>query len=225
MGYRDDRIVLKERVEQLEQQAAQSVSRLDAAELRAALKDVQSRLDDERSAVADLLDRLDVKLGRVRRKPRRRWFVAVAVLLLVAGASAGLYLFLVPSYHWERGVHVQSHFEGAANAVRHVPPRREVDVELYRLMSELDGCLSEGDSADVTVEALFEGRNGALREVSVRNNSEHSGSAVNFGCIEQTFEAVGVPPFRAGSFMYQLTLRWTDGHLQVPQIWQRYGVL
>lgn len=214
MTYRDDRDALRERIEQLEKKIASAVSPAELAAVRAELASAKSRIDSEREALDALLDRLGA--APPKRSRRGLLFAAVALLVLAAGAGAGFAL-----------VHVdgETSYEGAPSAVRARPVRREIDVELARLMPDLDGCLPEGDHARIQVDLIFEGRDGAIREISHFNVSESDSYPMSTPeCLTSVLQGVGTAPFRAPSYRYSVTLEWTDEGLERPALWDRYDL-
>jgi hypothetical protein len=103
--------------------------------------------------------------------------------------------------------------------------RREIDREVARLMPDLDGCMPEGNDARIQVEMIFEGRDGALREITPRNISEHdSYPPYTAECLEGVLQGVGAAPFSASSYRYHLTLEWSGGRLRTPPLWDRYDL-
>lgn len=213
MSYRDDRDALRERIEQLERKAAMAVSPAELAAIRDELAAAKDRIDAEREA-------LDALLGRLGGEPRRRRRALVLALLAVVvllGAGVGVFVALTES--------AGPSYEGAPNAARRQPARREMDVEVARLMPDLDGCLPDGDSARIQVEMVLEGATGAPREITTFNVSEHDSYPMSTpACLESVLSGVSTAPFRAPSYRYQVTLDWSDGRLQPPRLWERYGL-
>lgn len=218
MSYRDDRDALRERVEQLEKKIASAVSPDELDAVHKELAAAKDRLDSERAVLDALLGKLEPKPLEGRRPTREILFVAaVTVALLAAGAV--LIVFMGNRFPTEPS------YEGAPNAVRVRPVRREIDREIARLMPDLDGCLPEGNNARIQVEMIFEGRDGRLRELTPRNISEHDAyPPYTSECLEGVLQGVGTAPFSAASYRYHLTLEWSDGRLQTPPIWERYDL-
>ncbi|MEC7521600.1 MAG: hypothetical protein VYE22_17095 [Myxococcota bacterium] len=216
MGYRDDRQALKDRIAELERQAAGAVSREELAGLRAELAESRARLDQERAAIDALLERLDGKMPRPRRRLLLALLGAVTVLMLavlVLIATGPFWLVTGPD---------EPVYEGAPGAARQTPARVEVDEEVEARWSTLDACLPEGDSARIQAQVVFEGRNGAARAVELLNVSEHDGySMLTHDCLRDALRALSVPPFRARSYRYGLTLEWSGEGLRRPPIWDR----
>lgn len=222
VSYRDDRNALRERIELLEKRAARTVSPEELATLRKELVDAKDRLEGERQALDVLLGRLDSKA------PAKKKGIPI---LIATGVLASVVLVLSSAATWALLARSSTdspapHYEGAPDAVRARPPRREIDREVARLMPDLDGCMPEGDDARIQIEIVFEGRHGAIREVIPRNVSLHdSYPTTTPECLEGVLHGVGAAPFRAPSYRYHLTLEWSEGRLQPPPLWERYDLL
>ncbi|HBQ18548.1 MAG TPA: hypothetical protein DEF51_47960, partial [Myxococcales bacterium] len=79
MTYRDDRQALKDRIAELERQAAGAVSKDELEGLQRELLEARARMDEDREALERLLARLDGKL------PAPRTGVTVRVALVTLG--------------------------------------------------------------------------------------------------------------------------------------------
>lgn len=215
MTYRDDRDALRERIELLEKKAASAVSPEELAAMQAELEAAKGRIDAEREALEALLQRLGAP-PRPRRRARLLAIIALAGVVVGAGAAVGMVAF-----RWDAAA-----YEGAPLAVRAQPARREIDVEMARLLPDLDGCLPEGRSARIQLEMTFEGRDGAPREITTINVSERDSYPMStVECLRSVASIVSVPPFRTPRYRYHLTLEWSDGRLQTPPLWERHGLV
>lgn len=219
MTYRDDRQALKDRIAELERQAAGAVSREELDGLRGELLGARARMDEDREALERLLARVDGKLP-----PRRAGCLRVAAigagLLLAIGALGAVALYvLLPRV----GGPPPSPHRGLPIAARQAPARAEVDAEVEARVATLDGCLPEGRSARIQAQVLFEGRDGGAREVELWNVSEHDRYPMQtVDCLRDALLSVRVPPFRSPTYRYQLTLEWAGEGLVRPPIWDRH---
>lgn len=223
MSYRDDKQVLRERIADLELRISNAVSETELKAVRAELLETRKRLDEERSTVDSLLGRL----GATTKSPKgRRWVRFGLVALLLSVVPIAVFAFLNAN---SESPYVPA--QGAPHASRGLPGRMEIDRDLAGHWTELSGCVPEGQSAHIHVEADFQGQSGRLFEppgyaqrlnhFRVRNLSERDrvpdGTA---DCVRQTLARVAVPPFRTPTYRYQLTMTWREGRFVRPEIWQ-----
>jgi hypothetical protein len=103
--------------------------------------------------------------------------------------------------------------EGAPDAPRAQPDRRELDIELMRLHGEMQGCAPSAFNGPVQADVTFAGASGAIIDVSVVNHGDTTLDHGMVTCIEQTFARLGTPRFRASTYLYRNTLEWRNGTL------------
>lgn len=103
--------------------------------------------------------------------------------------------------------------QGAPDAAREAPDRREIDGELLRLHGEMQGCAPSGFTGRVQADVTFAGRTGAITDIRVVNQGATTLDPGMVTCIHQTFQRIGTSPFRAPSYLYRDTLEWRRGTL------------
>lgn len=220
MTYRDDRQALKDRIAELERQAAGAVSKEELEGLQRELLEARVRMDEDREALERLLARLDGKLPA----PRTGVTVRVALVTLGLLVAAGAIVATGVSLLAREKVLVVETARGLPSAHRVAPARVEIDTEVEARMPTLDGCLPEGRHARIQAQLLFQGLDGAVHDVELWNVSEHDGyPAQTVDCLRDAFSSLRVPPFRSATYRYQLTLEWTGEGLARPPIWDRHA--
>jgi hypothetical protein len=155
------------------------------------------------------LHALEAQIGAPPSTGPARWRWAVGGALLGAGLTSLIFgaMFAVPQLALRRGP------EGAPAAARAQPDRRELDGELLRLHAEMQGCAPRGFSGRVQADVSFEGATGAIYDIAVVNEGDTTLEQGMITCVEQTFQRLGTPRFRAASYLYRNTLVWTRGTL------------